>query len=88
MRAAVRVAVRVAKAAEMAEVGRRPLPVRAILFDLMDTLVHDPIRDAIPGFFGMRPSQFFAAVDHRTRVRPRTTPRTHRRTLTSRLAGS
>lgn len=33
---------------------------RAILFDVMDTLVRDPFRDVIPGFFGMTLKELLA----------------------------
>lgn len=33
---------------------------RAILFDVMDTLVRDPFRDVIPGFFGMTLEELLA----------------------------
>ena len=38
-------------------VASRP---RAILFDVMDTLVRDPFRDVIPGFFGMSLDELLA----------------------------
>ena len=40
-------------------------PPRAILFDVMDTLVRDPFPDVIPGFFGMTLPELLA-VKHPT----------------------
>jgi HAD superfamily hydrolase (TIGR01509 family) len=34
---------------------------RVILWDVMDTLVRDPFRDAMPGFFGLTLQEFLAA---------------------------
>ncbi len=42
----------------MSEEG--PARPRAILFDVMDTLVRDPFRDVIPGFFGMTLEELLA----------------------------
>jgi FMN hydrolase / 5-amino-6-(5-phospho-D-ribitylamino)uracil phosphatase len=33
-----------------------------LLFDVMDTLVHDPFHDALPGFFGMQMNELFPLV--------------------------
>jgi HAD superfamily hydrolase (TIGR01509 family) len=37
------------------------MSTRVILWDVMDTLVRDPFRDAMPGFFGMTLEQMLAA---------------------------
>ena len=39
--------------------------VRVVVFDLMDTLVRDPVHDAVPRYFGTDLAGFFGAVDHR-----------------------
>ena len=39
-------------------------PIRAVIFDLMDTLVYDPIHSEVSAFFGLTKAEFFAAVDH------------------------